>query len=119
MDWARLSAMADRLALGYLGSVPVVTPLATGEGFLDQNSELVLEGQLVMVDYVLKAPSTLAGQLDYGDLLTIGGRQFSVTHAGLRYSDGTWMSVPVQPTDVGNLPVPPYGRQVILDGNLD
>lgn len=99
--------------------VPVVTPFATGTGILDQNSELVLEGQLVMVDYVLTAPSTLLGQLDYGDLVTVAGRQFSLTHAGLRYSDGVWTSVPVQPTDAGNLPVPPYGRQVILDGNLD
>lgn len=113
-----LEEISPDLLLADFG-VPVQTPLSTGKGLLDQNSELVLDGQVVMVDYVLTSTSALVGQLDYGDLVTIGGRQFSVTHAGMRFSDGSWMSVPVQPTDDGNLPVPPYGRQVILDGNLD
>lgn len=116
MDWARLSATADRLALGYLGGVEVTTPWGSGEGFLDQNSELVLEGQVVMVDYVLKAQSSVAAQLDYGDEVTIGGRAFDVTHKALRYSDGSWVMVPVQPQE--KLPVVPFGGLLTIDGNV-
>ena len=116
MDWARLSATADRLALDFMGSVEVVTPWSSGRGFLDQNSELVLEGQVVMVDYVLKAQAAVAAQLDYGDQVTIGGRGFSVTHKALRYSEGAWVTVPVQPLE--KLPVVPYGGELVMDGNV-
>lgn len=116
MDWARLSATADRLALDFLGSVEVTTPWGEGRGFLDQNSELVLEGQMVMVDYVLRATAAVAGQLDYGDRVAVGGREFDVTHKALRYSDGVWVTVPLQPVE--KLPVVPFGGVLVLDGNV-
>lgn len=111
-----LEEISPDLLLADFG-VPVTTPWGAGAGFLDQNAELVLQGQVVMVDYLLNAPAALAAQLDYGDQLTIGGRAFNVTHKALRYSDGLWVMVPVQPNE--NLPVVPYIRQVIIDGNLD
>lgn len=116
MDWARLSSTTDRLALDFLGSVEVVTPWNTGRGFLNQNSELVLDGQVVMVDFVLNAPSDLVQMLDYSDVVTVGNRSFTVTHKGLLYGDGGWANVPLQPIE--GLPVPPSGGEIILDGNI-
>lgn len=110
-----LEEISPDLLMDDLG-VPVVTPWTTGKGFLDQNSELVLEGQMVMVDYALQATAELAGQLDYGDRVTVAGREFDVTHKALRYSDGVWVTVPLQPVE--KLPVVPYGGALVLDGNV-
>lgn len=96
--------------------LPVVTEYATGKGLLDQNSELVLDGQLVMVDFVLNAPADLAQMLDYSDVVLVGGRSFKVTHKGLLYGDGSWVTVPIQPVE--GLPVPPSGGEIVLDGNI-
>ncbi len=99
MGWATLSATADRLALGFLGSVPVTAGASSGRGFLLQNSELVLEGQLVLVDYVLQVPAATFGHLDYQNNVTVNGRAFKVVHKGLRTGEGTWVSIPIQPAN--------------------
>lgn len=119
MGWATLSATANRLALNYLGSVPVSAGLSSGRGFLTQNSELVLEGQVVLVDYVLSVPAATFGWLGYGDLVDVGGREFRTIHRGLRTGDGTWVQVPLQPAERSALPVPPMAGELILDGNID
>jgi hypothetical protein len=119
MSWATLSATADRLALDHLGSVPVSAGNFSGRGFLGQNSELVLEGQLVVVDYVLRVPASMFGWLGYDDLVEVGGREFRVIHRGLRTGDGTWVQVPLQPAERSALPVPPMAGELIIDGNSD
>jgi hypothetical protein len=119
MSWATLSATADRVALGHLGSVPVTAGASSGRGFLLQNSELVLQGQLELVDYVLSVPASAFGWLGYGDLVVVGGREFRTIHRGLRTGDGTWVQVPLQPAERSALPVPPMAGELILDGNAD
>lgn len=119
MGWAALSATCDRVALNTLGSVPVSAELSSGRGFLSQNSELVLEGQVVMVDYVLSVPTATFGWLGYGDQVTVDGRVFKVIHKALRVGEGMWVNVPLQPFDRTNLPVPAAGGEVIVDGNSD
>lgn len=119
MGWATLSQAADRLAIGYLGSVPVTAGASLGRGFLSQNSELVLDGQVVMVDYVLSVPAATFGWLGYGDLVEVGGREFRTIHRGLRTGDGSWVQVPLQPAERSALPVPAMAGELILDGNAD
>ena len=48
MGWATLSAAANRVAFDRLGSVSVVAGAVTGQGFLMQNSELILGGELTI-----------------------------------------------------------------------
>lgn len=110
-----LDEISTDLLLADFG-ILVDTPWSTGMGILDQNSELVLDGQMVMVDFVLTTPAAVGAQLDYGDLVTIDGRGFSVTHKALRFSDGQWVSVPVQPLE--KLPVVPYAGELVIDGNV-
>lgn len=119
MNWAAMSATADRLALNYLGSVPVTSGILSGRGFLSQNSELVLDGQVVLIDFLLRVLAATFGNLDYGDIVVVEGREFTVLHKPMRRADGVWVDVPLQPTDRSKLPVPPYGRQVIINGNVD
>jgi hypothetical protein len=114
----KLEEIAPDFLLADFG-VPVATPWSTGTGILDQNSEMFLDERLVMVDYVLNAPAAVAGQLGYGDSVTVGGRGFRVLHRAMRYSDGTWVQVPLQPAERSALPVPPMGGELIIDGNPD
>jgi hypothetical protein len=78
-------------------AVPVVSGNGTTTGMLSQNGELVLDGQVMMVDYVLTIVTDSLGSLDYGDLVTVDGKQFTVIHKPLPMADGVWSDVPLQP----------------------
>lgn len=119
MGWAALSETANRLALDHLGSVPVVTGRYSGSGFLSQNSDLVFDGQVVLVPYVLTVPSAEFGWLSYGDYVLVDGREFRVNQQAMRIADGVWCQVSLQPIDRGGLPMPPYSGELILDGGTD
>jgi hypothetical protein len=77
--------------------VPVVAATGKTTGMLSQNGELVLDGQVVMVDYVLTITTSSLGMLDYGDVVTVDGQQFTVIHKPLPVADGAWCDVPLQP----------------------
>jgi hypothetical protein len=78
-------------------SVPVVSSNGTTTGMLSQNGELVLDGQVVMVDHVLTITTDSLGSLDYGDLVTVDDKQYTVIHKPLPMADGVWCDVPLQP----------------------
>jgi hypothetical protein len=95
MGWATLSAAANRVALARLGSVSVVAGAVSGEGFLAQNSELILGGEITIIDYLLTVPTEVFGGLGYGDLISVDGVEFKVEHQPMRFDDGTFSRVPL------------------------
>jgi len=112
MGWATLSAAANRVAFDRLGSVSVVAGAVTGQGFLSQNSELILGGELTIIDYLLTVPTTTFGSLGYGDAITVDGVNYKCETQPQRFDDGAFCRVPLVKSDPDQAPV------LILDGDF-
>jgi len=95
MGWATLSAHANRVAFDRLGSVSVVAGAVSGRGFLAVNSELILGGEAVMIDYLLTVETAAFGSLGYGDTITVDGQNYKVEHQPMRFDDGAFCRVPL------------------------
>jgi hypothetical protein len=98
MSWATLSAAANRVAFARLGSVSVTAGAVSGRGFLLQNSEIILGGEITVIDYLLEVLTAEFGSLSYGDTLIVDGQYYKAEIQPQRYGDGTWSKVPLQPT---------------------
>jgi hypothetical protein len=118
MGWATLSAAANRVAFDRLGSVSVVAGAASGRGFLAQNSELILGGEITIIDYLLTVPTATFGSLGYGDAITVDGASYKVETQPQRFDDGTFCRVPlVRSAAIANNITSLSGlRLVTLDG---
>ena len=112
MGWATLSAAANRVAFDRLGSVSVVAGAVTGQGFLSQNSEIILGGELTIIDYLLTVPTSTFGSLSYGDLVTVDGTSYKCETQPQRFDDGAFCRVPLVKSDPDQAPV------LILDGDF-
>ena len=112
MGWATLSAAANRVAFDRLGSVSVVAGAVSGKGFLSQNSEMILGGELTIIDYLLTVPTSTFGGLGYGDAITVDGISYKVETQPQRFDDGTFCRVPLVKADPDQVPV------LILDGDF-
>jgi len=95
MSWATLSASANRVARDRLGSVSVTAGAIAGRGFLAQNSEIILGGEAVFIDYMLTVETPTFGGLSYGDTITVDGASYKVEHQPMRFDDGGWCRVPL------------------------
>ena len=94
MGWASLSAAANRAAYR-LGSVSVTAGAASGRGFLKQNSEMLLGGEVISIDFALTCETSIFGSLAYGDSVTVDGTQYEVRYEPMRQDDGTFCVVPL------------------------
>jgi hypothetical protein len=110
MGWATLSAAANRVAFNRLGSVSVVAGAVTGQGFLSQNSETILGGEITVIDLLLTVPTALFGGLSYGDLVTVDSTSYKCETQPQRFDDGTFCRVPLVKVD------PDPAIDYILDG---
>lgn len=95
MPWASLVSRTRTTAHRLLGGVSVTAGAVSGSGQLDQNSELVMSGQVVSVDYALSCSTALFGSLQYGEVVTVNGVAYRVQHEPLRIGDGTDCIVPL------------------------
>jgi hypothetical protein len=75
--------------------VPVVAGAVSGVGILDQNSELILGGEITIIDYLLTVPTATFGSLGYGDAITVDGASYKVETQPQRFDDGTFCRVPL------------------------
>lgn len=90
----------------------------TGLGILDQQSEIILGGEAVMVDYTLVGLTSFVGDLSYGDTITVDGQTYKVEGQPLRLDDGALSRVPMVITAVAanNITTLDSRRLVTLDG---
>ena len=95
MPWASLVSKTRTTAHRLLGGVSVTAGAVSGTGQLDLNSELVMSGQVVSVDYALSCATALFGSLQYGDSITVSGVAYRVQHEPLKIGDGTDCVVPL------------------------
>jgi hypothetical protein len=110
MGWATLSAAANRVALDRLGGVIVTAGAVTGQGFLSQNSEMILGGELTIIDLLLTVPTITFGALGYGDSVIVDGVNYKCETQPQRFDDGTFCRVPLVKMD------PDPAIDYILDG---
>ena len=98
--------------------VPVVAGAVSGVGILDQNSELILGGELTIIDYLLTVPTSTFGSLGYGDAITVDGVSYKCETQPQRFDDGTFCRVPlIKSAAVANNITTLAGlRLVTLDG---
>ena len=94
MSWATLSAAANRVAYR-MGSVSVIAGAVTGQGFLKQNSEMLLGGEIISIEYALTCETSIFGALAYGDSVIVDGNRYEVRHEPMRQDDGTFCLVPL------------------------
>jgi hypothetical protein len=92
--------------------VPVVAGAVSGVGILDQNSEIILGGELTVIDYLLTVPTATFGSLGYGDLVTVDGTSYKCETQPQRFDDGTFCRVPLVKVSADQVPV------LILDGDF-
>jgi len=90
--------------------VPVTAGAVSGVGILDQNSEIILGGELTIIDYLLTVPTATFGGLTYGDLVTVDGASYKVETQPQRFDDGAFCRVPLVKAD------PDPAIDYILDG---
>ena len=112
MGWATLSAAANRVAFARLGSVSVVAGVAAGQGFLDINSEMIINGEAVMINNLLTVETSIFGSLAYGDAITVNGEAYKVEHQPMPFDDGSFCRVSLQKVDPVQIPV------WIIDGDF-
>jgi hypothetical protein len=90
--------------------VPVTAGAVSGLGMLDQNSEIILGGEITVIDYLLTVPTATFGSLTYGDLVTVDGVGYKAETQPQRFDDGTFCRVPLVKMD------PDPAIDYILDG---
>jgi len=90
--------------------VAVTAGAVSGVGVLDQNSEIILGGEITIIDYLLTVPTATFGSLSYGDLVTVDSTSYKVETQPQRFDDGTFCRVPLVKMD------PDPAIDYILDG---
>lgn len=73
--------------------VPVTAGAVSGVGILDQNSEIILGGEVTMIDYLLTVRTDQFGSLGYGDAITVDGQSYRVEMQPQRFDDGAFCRV--------------------------
>jgi hypothetical protein len=73
--------------------VPVVAGAVSGVGILDLNSELILGGEINVIDYLLTVPTATFGGLGYGSVITVDGENYKAETAPMRFDDGAFCRV--------------------------
>lgn len=77
--------------------VPVTAGAVSGVGILDQNSEIILGGEITVIDYLLTVPTALFGGLTYGQVLTVDGVGYKAETQPQRFDDGMFCRVALVP----------------------
>ena len=91
MSWASRHNLLARAVNRNLGGVSVIWGAISGEGILESNAELVSNGNVISVEYVLhNLPTAEFGGLKYGDAVTVDGQSYAVREP-MVIGDGRYM----------------------------
>ena len=59
------------------------------------NSEVVLGGEVTLIDYMLEVLTADFGNLAYGQSITVGGESYQVEMQPQRFDTGMWCRIPL------------------------
>ena len=112
MSWASRHNLLARSVNRNLGGVPVIWGAISGEGILESNAELVSDGNVISVEYVLSnLPVALFQGVKYNDAMTVNGESFLVREP-MTVGDGRYMMVSLSKVNEADLP------DYVLDGDV-
>ena len=120
MSWASRHNLLARAVNRNLGGVPVIWGAVSGEAILEENAQLVSDGNVISVEYMLhNVPTALFGNLMYGDEVTVSEIVYQVRE-NIRIGDGSFCMVSLQRLDPGTSAVGRNPRQgLTLDDLID
>ena len=72
--------------------VPVIWGAIISSGIPNNNAQLIADGNVINVDYMVRLKSSIFSALRYGDLLQVAGEQYSVREP-MPVGDGAFMMV--------------------------
>jgi hypothetical protein len=75
--------------------VPVTAGAVSGVGILDVNSELIIDNEIEIIDYLLTVPAATFGNLGYDQAITVGGVSYKCKTKPMRLDDGTFCRIPL------------------------
>lgn len=122
MSWASKHNLLARAVNRNLGGVPVLWGAVSGEGLLEQNSEMMIGDQIISVEYALhNLRYDLFGDLTYGDNITVDGDFYQVRYEAMRVGDGRYCVVAltkqaVMLTEDGGTMLTEEGAPILLEG---
>ena len=85
--------------------VPVVAGAVSGVGILDLNSELILGGEINVIDYLLTVPTATFGDLGYGSMVIVDGQTYKAETAPMRFDDGAFCRVALMKVTAAAVPL--------------
>jgi hypothetical protein len=97
--------------------VPVVAGAVSGVGILDllPNSELILGGEINVIDYLLTVPTATFGDLGYGSTVIVDGQTYKAKTAPMSFDDGVFCRVPLIP--IPTAVVTPLAGRILRTGS--
>jgi len=87
-NWTRLHTRMWQTTSRQLGRVPVVAGSVSTTGMFDEQTELVLNDQVVSVENALTVLYSELGHLRYGASITVASVAYKVRHEPMRMADG-------------------------------
>lgn len=120
MSWASRHNLLARAVNRNLGGVPVVWGAVSGEAILEQNAEVIVDGNVITVEYALhNLPTESFGNLLYGDEVVVDGVNYQVREL-LRIGDGQFCTASLMRLDPGSSAVGRDPREALrLDDLAD
>lgn len=87
-SWTRRHLQLWNTTSRQLGRVPVVAGNVSTTGMFDQQTELVLNDQMVSIENALTVLTSELGHLRYGNAITVNGVAYIVRQEPMRMADG-------------------------------
>jgi len=93
-----IQEIADDFLLKDFGS-SVTAGAVVGLGIMDRASQIIMNDNVVTVDYALTVRTDLFGGLQYGDLVQHEGLVYRLQHEPLRLADGRFCVMVLETVD--------------------
>ena len=99
MSWASRHNLLAQAVNRNLGGVPFVWGAVAASGIFEQNSQLILDDQVISLEYAVhNLPTALFGGLKYNDAVTVDGQSYTVREPMVT-GDGRYMMVTLSKVD--------------------
>jgi hypothetical protein len=115
MSWATTAAQLTAGTMATLGNA-VTIGAVTNWGILRSPSEMVLDGAVVVTDWMLELPAAVWASITEGQGITVDGANYVARESSRPGTDGSTIHVPLERID-GELPPAPGDSEVVIDGD--
>jgi hypothetical protein len=107
MSWASRHNLLARAVNRNLGGVPVIWGAVSSIAILEANAQLVANGNVISVDYMLhNVPTADFGSIAYDDVINVAGELFTVRESPMVEGDGAFCSLILSKVEPGTVPTP-------------